>query len=136
MNLPTYDSIAVGNTLPPLITGPVSRSTLALFAAASGDHNPIHIDIDFAQSAGMPDVFAHGMLGMAYLGRLLTNWIPQHDLRDFSTRFTAITHLNETLICTGTVVEKHGDGLVRLEIQVANDQGVVKLTGQALIWLP
>ena len=45
---------------------------LALFAGASGDHNPIHIDIDFARKAGMPDVFAHGMLSMAWLGRLLT----------------------------------------------------------------
>ncbi len=41
---------------------PVDRTTLALFAGASGDHNPIHIDIDFARRAGMPDVFAHGML--------------------------------------------------------------------------
>lgn len=136
MSLITYGSIAVGDTLPPLITGPVTRSTLALFAAASGDHNPIHIDIDFAQSAGMPDVFAHGMLGMAYMGRLLTNWVPQHSLRDFSTRFTAITHLGETLICTGTVDDKHNGGLVQLEIQAANDQGEVKLSGQALILLP
>ena len=31
-------------------------------AARSGDHNPIHVDIDFAKTAGFPDVFAHGML--------------------------------------------------------------------------
>jgi hypothetical protein len=41
---------------------------LAVFAGASGDHVPLHIDIDFARRAGMPDVFAHGMLGMAWLG--------------------------------------------------------------------
>ena len=32
----------------------------------SGDHNPIHIDLDVARSAGLDDVFAHGMLSMAY----------------------------------------------------------------------
>ena len=52
----------VGDTLPPLTLPPVNRTTLALFCGASGDHNPIHIDIDFARKAGMPDVFAHGML--------------------------------------------------------------------------
>jgi acyl dehydratase len=56
---------------------PVSRLGLALYCGASGDHNPIHVDIDFAKAAGMPDVFAHGMLSMAWLGRLLTNWVPQ-----------------------------------------------------------
>ena len=68
----SYHAIQVGDTLPALQLAPVDRQTLALFAGASGDHNPVHIDIDFARKAGMPDVFAHGMLGMAWLGRLLT----------------------------------------------------------------
>ena len=65
MNPPTFDSVQVGDALPPLQLPPVDRTTLALFAGASGDHNPIHIDIDVARRAGMPDVFAQGMLGMA-----------------------------------------------------------------------
>ncbi|MCU1414190.1 MAG: dehydratase, partial [Microbacteriaceae bacterium] len=39
-------TIAVGDELPPLALPPISRTTLALFAGASGDHNPIHIDLD------------------------------------------------------------------------------------------
>jgi hypothetical protein len=42
-----YDSINVGDTLPPLELPPLSRATLALYAGASGDHNPMHIDLDF-----------------------------------------------------------------------------------------
>lgn len=134
----TYDGVAIGDTLPSLTTAPISRATLALFAGASGDHNPMHIDLDVARSAGMKDVFAHGMLSMAYLGRLLTNWVPQQAIRQFSTRFQAITWPNEVLTCTGTIVEKwqqDGDKLVRLEIVAANDGGEVKLSGQALIAL-
>ena len=70
---------------------PISRTTLALYAGASGDHNPIHIDLDVARSAGLDDVFAHGMLSMAYLGRLLTGWVPQERIRSFQVRFAAIT---------------------------------------------
>lgn len=134
----TYYGVAIGDTLPSLTTAPISRATLALFAGASGDHNPMHIDLDVARSAGMKDVFAHGMLSMAYLGRLLTNWVPQQAIRQFSTRFQAITWPNEVLTCTGTIVEKwqqDGDKLVRLEIVAANDGGEVKLSGQALIAL-
>ena len=91
MNTPRYDKVQVGDALPTLELSPISRTTLALFAGASGDHNPIHIDTDFARKAGMPDVFAHGMLGMAWLGRLLTNWAPQSRLRRFDVRGLGLT---------------------------------------------
>ncbi|MGD9549587.1 MAG: MaoC/PaaZ C-terminal domain-containing protein, partial [Burkholderiaceae bacterium] len=61
MNTPVK-VLQVGDEMPVLELPPITRTTLALFAGASGDHNPIHIDIDFARKAGMPDVFAHGML--------------------------------------------------------------------------
>ena len=83
--------ISVGTEIPALVLPPITRTTLALYAGASGDHNPVHIDIDFAKKAGMPDVFAHGMLSMAYLGRMLTNWQPQIKLKRFSNRFASIT---------------------------------------------
>jgi len=134
-----YDSVSVGDVLPPLSLPPLTRTTLALYAGASGDHNPMHIDIDFARAAGMPDVFAHGMLSMAWLGRMLTNWVPQRDLREFSVRFAAITRVGERIVCTGRVTEKlvrDGEPLVRVTIATANEAGEVKLTGEALIAAP
>jgi acyl dehydratase len=132
----SYDSIAVGDALPPLHLPPLTRTTLALYAGASGDHNPIHIDIDFARAAGMPDVFAHGMLSMAWLGRLLTNWAPQRDLREFSVRFSALTHVGERIVCSGRVagkLERDGERLVRVAVSTANEAGEIKLSGDALI---
>ena len=134
-----YDSINVGDTLPPLELPPLSRTTLALYAGASGDHNPMHIDIDFARAAGMPDVFAHGMLSMAWLGRLLTNWAPQECLREFSVRFSAITHVGERIVCNGRVadkLERDGEALIRIVMTTANEKGEVKLTGEAFVAVP
>lgn len=131
-----YQAISVGDTLPPLVLAPINRTTLALFAGASGDHNPIHIDLDFAQKAGMPDVFAHGMLSMAWLGRLLTQWVPQRQIVAFNARFAGITHLADAPHCTGKVVEKFerdGQQLLKLELQVSNQTGDVKIIGDALI---
>ena len=137
MNTPRYDEVQVGDALPALDLPPINRTTLALFAGASGDHNPIHIDTDFARKAGMPDVFAHGMLGMAWLGRLLTNWAPQSRLRRFDVRFQGITHLANAISCTGLVVEKRdADRSVRVEVQSSNQHGQTKITGDAWISLP
>jgi acyl dehydratase len=139
MAQPAFASVNIGDTLPPLAVAPLDRATLALFAGASGDHMPQHIDTDAARKAGMIDVFGHGMLSMAYLGRLVTNWAPQAGLRSLSARFVGITHLGNAITCTGKVVEKlerNGEKLVRLEIQAANQYGELKTAGEALVALP
>jgi acyl dehydratase len=139
MTAPNFDNVQVGDELPSLQLPPVDRTMLALFAGASGDHNQVHIDIDFARRAGMPDVFAHGMLGMAWLGRLLTGWAPQARLRRFDARFQGITHLGHAIRCGGRVVEKlqdQGERCVRLELHAANQHGQVRITGEALVALP
>lgn len=127
-----------GDELPPLRLPEISRTTLALYAGASGDHNPIHIDIDAARDAGLDDVFAQGMLSMAYLGRLLTGWVPQDRIRSYSVRFTSITPLHAEPICTGRITAiEDGDGerRARLDLQVALNDGTITLRGQALIAL-
>ncbi len=133
-----FADVNVGDTLPPLALPPLDRTTLALFAGASGDHVPLHIDIDVARKAGMPDVFGHGMLSMAYLGRLVTRWAPQAALRSLNARFVGITHLGNAITCTGKIVGKEERGsekLVRIEIQAANQFGEIKTAGDALIAL-
>ena len=88
---PKFADVKVGDTLPPLALPPISRHQLALYCGGSGDHNPIHVDIDFAKKFGFKDVFAHGMLSMAFLGRLVTSYVPQAQVRKLGTRFTSIT---------------------------------------------
>lgn len=129
-------AIAVGDRLPDLVSAPITRTTLALFAGASGDHNPIHVDIDFARAAGMPDVFAHGMLSMAYLARLLTRWAPQGALRRWEARFVAITPVKATVTCSGEVValfEEAGEQRARLRIAARIDDGQDTMIGEAVI---
>ena len=134
-----FSEINVGDELPVLVKPAISRTILTLYAGGSGDHNPIHIDSDFARQAGMDDVFVHGMLGMAYLGQLLTNWVSQDDIREFSVRFGSITQVGAEMTCSGTVTEKFdvdGENRVRLSLQSADQLGDVKLTGEAVIALP
>lgn len=142
-----FDSVQVGDMLPAFETPPISRLALALYCGASGDHNPIHVDSDFATSAGVPDVFAHGMLSMAWLGRLLTDWVPQTAVREFSVRFAAITHVHERITCTGRIDEKferqtggqsgeQRERCVRVTLTTTNQDGQVKLSGEAVLALP
>ncbi len=119
-----------GQELPALALPPITRTTLALFAGASGDHNPIHIDLDAARSAGLDDVFAHGMLSMAYLGRLLTSYVPQQRIRSFGARFVAITPVHARPTCRATVVSIR-NGIAALELRVELADGTTTMTGHA-----
>ena len=84
----------------------------------------------------MPDVFAHGMLSMAYLGRLLTQWVDQRQIRGFAARFVGITHLGHEIACVGKVIEKFehdGEPRVKVAIQTTNQYGEPKILGDAVI---
>lgn len=111
---------------------PISRLTLALYCGASGDHNPLHVDADFAREAGLDDVIAHGMLPMAYLARFVTELYPQSTLSRLSTRFVAMTHVGDRLTC---IVERAGSGedgpSIRIALRVVDQSGEAKLIGEA-----
>jgi acyl dehydratase len=127
-----------GAELPELAIEPISRTTLALFAGASGDGNPIHIDLDVARSAGLDDVFAHGMLSMAYLGRLLTDAFPQQQLRSWKVRFAAITPVHAQPVCTGRITsidQSAGERLATIDLRVTLADGTQTLVGQAVVAL-
>ena len=130
--------VKVGDVLPEMVLPAIDRALLCRFAGASGDLNPIHVDIDFARRAGMPDVFAHGMLGMAWLGRLLTGWRPQSCLRSFTVRFMVLTHLGNQPVLRGQVVElleEDGVPLARVAVEMLNQYGQLKIQGEALVAL-
>jgi acyl dehydratase len=134
----TYRDAVAGAELPPLVTSPITPLTLALFAGGSGDHNPIHLDREFAAANGFDEVFAQGMLSMAYLGRMLSAWAPPERILEFSTRFVAITPLRAVVTCSGVVTDvaiTDGKRRAKLALNAALPDGVVTLIGEALVQL-
>lgn len=126
----------VGDRIVHKVFPPITRHTLALYCGASGDHNPIHVDIDFAKKAGFPDVFAHGMLVMAYLGEALADAVKPMRIRSFSTRFASITQLGAKLTCEGHVtefMERQGEKCMKLALTARDEGGDVKLAGEAIV---
>ncbi|MGE3771957.1 MAG: MaoC/PaaZ C-terminal domain-containing protein [Gammaproteobacteria bacterium] len=134
-----YASVEIGDALPSLVCPPVTRVMLALYCGASGDHNPLHVDSDFARDAGLGDVIAHGMLVMAWMSRTLTAQVPQAAIRVFTTRFHAMTRVGDVVTCTAKILEKTIDDdepRVRVAVEARDQRGELKAAGDALIALP
>src|SRR5439155_1044546 len=66
MTAPALRSIAVGDEVTPLQRR-VTQAEIDAYAEASGDHNPIHVDADFARAVGLPGTIAHGLLELGIL---------------------------------------------------------------------
>ena len=89
--------------------GPVTAVDLALFAAASGDHNPLHLDVEAARAAGFDKPLVHGMLTMAYTARLFTQSFGAASVRHLETRFTGVARLGDSVTLNATLSSVEGD---------------------------
>mgnify|MGYP001500916061 FL=1 len=126
----------MGDKLPSVEIESISRNSLALYAKASGDHNPIHIDFDYAKEVGLDDVIAHGMLIMAYLGRTLTDSIDQNNILEYGVKFSSLINIGDSLLCTGCVTDiqkNDSKKLLKIELKVENQHRDKKLTGYTII---
>jgi acyl dehydratase len=131
--------ILVGETIGPLIGGPVTRQLLVEYAGASGDSNPLHLDIDYARAAGRDDVIAQGMLTMAWLSRMLVERFDPGALCRLETRFLAPTPVHATVRCLGqvTTVARKGDlTLVGIDLRAELDDGTISACGTAECVIP
>jgi len=106
-----------------LDAGPITAVELALFAAASGDHNPLHLDESVARAAGFERPIVHGMLTMAHVSRLVAGRFGAARVRTLETRFTGVLLRGDGLLVEGTVgeVERDGCACYRLHAAATSD---------------
>jgi acyl dehydratase len=81
------------------------------YAGASGDFNPIHIDVDFAKSVGLPQNILHGLYSMAQVARACTNAAggDPRSLRRLSVQFRGMGLPEQEIVVTGEVKEEDGE---------------------------
>jgi acyl dehydratase len=133
-----FDDVNEGDEAP-AVSHELTRTDLVMYAGASGDFNPMHHDEVKAKEAGLPSVFGHGMFSMGLLGTAITNWVGIGNLRRYKVRFTKQTWPGETLQSKIVVTAKRKDNgynLVDLEVTLANQDGEVKVAGEAVAVLP
>lgn len=113
-------ALAPGADLEPL-RYVVRRSDLVAYAAASGDHNPIHSDDEVARIVGLPGVIAHGMFTMALVGRAVATWTDDAPVIELGCKFTAPVVVpaegGATVVIAGTV-RSVIDGLATIMLEV------------------
>jgi acyl dehydratase len=135
-----YDDVEVGTELPPA-NFPVQRVNLVRYAGASGDFNVIHWNQRVATSVGLPDVIAHGMLTMAEVGRVVTDWTGDPgSVLEYGVRFTKPVVVPDdgtgaTIEVTAVVGAKLDDRRVRVDLTASSAGDRVLSMARAVVQL-
>jgi 3-hydroxybutyryl-CoA dehydratase len=126
-----------GLPLPDVVRN-VTQEKINLYASASGDFNPIHIDEAFARKTPLGGTVAHGMLILAYLSQMMTaafgqSWLTAGKL---IVRFRAPARPGDTLTFNGSVSRLEKDGnrtTVTCGVVCLNRKGEQILTGETSV---
>src|SRR5580692_11316750 len=133
----TFDELTVGETAS--LSHLVIQRDIDLFAAATGDVNPAHVDPAYAATDMFHHVIIHGMWGAGLISAVLGAKLPGPGTIYLgqNLRFVRPVSLGDTITATLTVREKKpAKGDVTLDCLCANQKGEPVITGTAYIRAP
>ncbi len=133
----TFDEIQLGQSA--RLTRTLRLQDIQLFAVASGDLNPTHLDSDYARDVGFAGVVAHSMWGGTLVSSLLGSSLPGPGTvyRSQNLRFLAPLSLGDTLTVTVTCRDKHAaTHCVTMSCEGVNQDGERIFEGEAEVIAP
>jgi 3-hydroxybutyryl-CoA dehydratase len=129
--------LQTGQNLPE-IKKTIIQEEINLYAKASRDYNPIHINEEFANKTPLGGTIAHGMLVLAYVSQMLTNSFEKHWLTGgrLNVRFKAPARPGDMVTVQGKVKKIQNDikrAEVFCEVLCFNQKGETVITGEAVV---
>lgn len=123
-----------GDSLP-TVEKMVTQERIEMYARASGDFNPIHIDHEFAASTQFGGAIAHGMMVAATISEMMSfafgrNWPESGSMK---IRFRSPVKPGQRIAAQGNVRRVDvSDGVRRVScsVSVVKDDGEVAISGQ------
>jgi 3-hydroxybutyryl-CoA dehydratase len=116
----------------------VFQEDVNLYAQASRDFNPIHIDNEFAKKTPLGGTIAHGMLILAYISQIMTDlfgiiWLTNGKL---NVRFKTPARPGDILKVEAKISKMligNGQRTITCEVRCSNQKGDSVITGDASV---
>jgi acyl dehydratase len=133
----TYDEITIGQKAS--YTKEIQEKDIQLFAAVSGDVNPVHLDAEFAAGTPFKERIAHGMLTGAIISAALALELPGPGTIYLgqTLRFRLPVKIGDTVTVQLEVTDKRDDKkFVTLDCKAVNQAGKTVASGIAEVMAP
>lgn len=121
------------------ITKTIEQSDIDAFARVTGDHNPVHVDEEFAKTTRFGRRIAHGMLTASLISAVLANKLPGEGsvYLGQTLQFVAPVFPGDEVTARVTVKEIREDKpIVKLETICVNQRREIVVRGEATVLLP
>jgi len=132
-----FSELSVGQTSELIHT--ISEKDILLFAAASGDNNPVHLDEAYAQNSCFGRRIMHGMYTGALISRLLGTQFPGPGTIYLSQTLNSLkpVFVGDVLTIRLEVVNLHASKPVAtLACEVRNSTGATVTVGESIVMVP
>ncbi|MEX2475952.1 MaoC/PaaZ C-terminal domain-containing protein [Marinobacter sp.] len=132
----TYNELNEGDTA--TFTRTLTEDDLVLFAAVSGDVNPVHLDSEFAADSMFKERIAHGMWSGSLISAALATVMPGPGTiyLEQSLSFKRPVKLDDTLTVELTVIRKEPKNRVAFQCEVHNQNQEQVVSGEAKVIAP
>jgi acyl dehydratase len=113
-----------------------TEADIVAFAHASGDHNPVHLDEEFAAGAMFGKRIAHGMLVAGLISAILGTQLPGPGTiyLNQTIKFKAPVFIGDEITATAEVINiREGKPIVTLATTCRNQAGNVVIEGEAVV---
>ncbi len=116
----------------------ITSADLSLFAAVTGDFNPVHFDPLYAAGTRFKERVAHGMIAAGMISGVIGMKLPGPGtiyLKQ-TLNFLAPVRIDDVVTARVEVIELLEKNRVRLKTQCVKQDGVTILDGEALVIAP
>ena len=118
------------------ITKTIEQTDIQTFADLTGDHNPVHLDEEFAKTTRFGRRIAHGILTASLISSVLANKLPGEGsvYLGQTLQFVAPVFPGDTITARVTVKDiREGKGIIKLDTVCLNQRDEVVLRGEATV---
>jgi 3-hydroxybutyryl-CoA dehydratase len=132
----TFADLAIGMQVS--ISNTVGEQDVVDFARISGDHNPLHMDEEYAKTTMFGERIAHGALSASYISAAIGNDLPGPGaiFLELSLKFIRPVKIGSTVVSTVEVIEMVEKGN-RVTLAVKGEvDGKTVLKGEARVVVP
>ncbi|HLV16396.1 MAG TPA: MaoC family dehydratase [Pseudomonas sp.] len=131
-----YEALEVGQKA--TYSKTVGEKDIQLFAAMSGDRNPVHLDPEFAAGTIFKERIAHGMFSGALISAAVACTLPGPGTIYLgqTMKFTRPVKFGDTLTVQLEILEKLPKFRVRIATRVVNQRDEIVVDGEAEILAP
>ena len=132
-----FGNINPGDDIPPLYKQ-MTQEMINRWADAVEDHNPLHVDPEYAKKTKFKSTIAHGPLVISYISEMMNNWLGIGWIEGgklLNIKFNAPVKPGDKITIGGRVKEKRvieTENIVETEVFVENQDGIKAVVGTAV----